>query len=61
MKKKVELAETMLMNTSLGISVIAEQLGFGSRQQFNNVFKKINGVSPQNFRLDQFDKGVELW
>ncbi|MBQ9480773.1 MAG: helix-turn-helix transcriptional regulator [Clostridia bacterium] len=61
MKQKVELAESMVSNTSLPISVIAEQLGFGSRQQFNNAFKKIKGVSPQKYRYEQFDKGGEIW
>lgn len=61
MKRKVELAESLLSNTSLGIASIAEQLGFGSRQQFNNAFKKIKGVSPQKYRVEQFDKGGEIW
>ncbi len=60
-KRKIELSESLLINTSLPISAISEQIGFGSRQQFNNIFKKINGVSPQKYRLNRNSGEGEIW
>lgn len=59
--KKVELAETLLCNTALSIEMIAKQVGFGSRQQFNNVFKKFKEVSPKKYREKQVDNSKEIW
>lgn len=57
-QQKVDLAEKMLSNTTSPIEVIAVQLGFGSRQQFYNTFKKIKGISPQKYRYNQVDKDI---
>ncbi len=59
--KKVELAETLLCNTALSVEMIAKQVGFGSRQQFNNVFKKFKELSPKKYREKQVDNSKEVW
>ena len=47
---KMELAASLLLRTSLSISEISEQLGFGGCQHFSNSFKKFQGVSPLAYR-----------
>lgn len=48
--KKVERACSLLVNTSMGIPEIADRLGYASQSYFGDVFRKIKGVSPGEFR-----------
>lgn len=50
MHRKVGEAQSMLSNTSVSISDIGFQLGFGSSSHLSSVFKKYFGVSPKEFR-----------
>ncbi len=47
---KVSTAENMLVNSSFSVSEIALSLGFSSPSAFAAVFKKVNGVSPGEYR-----------
>lgn len=50
---RVEEAKELLLNTNLKIDEIAEAVGIGSRGTFLRVFKKMEGVSPSEYRLIQ--------
>lgn len=47
---KVRLAEDLLKNTKLSLTVIAQRLGFCNTNYFSAVFKKENGMSPLEYR-----------
>lgn len=44
-------AQYMLINTDCSITEIQEQVGFGSIQSFNRVFKQQTNMSPSEYRL----------
>jgi AraC-like DNA-binding protein len=47
---RINKAKNLLLNPNLRISEIAYQVGFESLTHFNRVFKKLNGMSPTEFR-----------
>jgi len=47
---KVEEAKRLLKNTSLTLSEIAARLDYSSQSYFQNVFKRVTGVTPGAFR-----------
>ncbi len=47
---KVERSKFLLINTEYTVDEISDILGFGSRSYFSNVFKKVVGESPTQFR-----------
>ncbi len=47
---KVERSKFLLSNTEYTVDEISDILGFGSRSYFSNVFKKIVGESPTQYR-----------
>jgi transcriptional regulator GlxA family with amidase domain len=47
---RVEKAKIMLKNTKTSIIVISEQCGFGTENTFYRNFKKILGITPNNYR-----------
>lgn len=49
-KRKVEQAESMLINTDLSVKTIAMRLAYDDSAYFVRVFKKITGLSPQQYR-----------
>lgn len=50
MKKRVEKAEKLLLETELSIEEISQQTGFASAAYFTVIFKKHNGIAPLKFR-----------
>jgi len=48
--KKILLAKTMLANSSASIQEISEELHFCSRSYFTDVFRKICGTTPTQYR-----------
>lgn len=48
--QRLELAQSMLLYTSLSVQEIAERLGFSDYHHFSNSFKKVCGASPVKFR-----------
>jgi AraC-like DNA-binding protein len=48
--RKMKKAESMLKETEIPINQIAFDLGFQSHSNFCNAFKKMNGVTPENYR-----------
>ena len=49
-KKRIELAQTLLLNSDDRIDDIATRCGFGSRSFFPTAFTKECGISPSQFR-----------
>ena len=49
-KERIKLAENLLLTTDLNVETIAMQIGFSSQSYFSKTFKKINGVSPVQFK-----------
>ena len=47
---RVKRAESALRKTTLSMQAIAEQCGFSDANYFARTFKKINGVSPNEYR-----------
>ena len=48
--KKIEKSITILTETNLHTSHIASELGFKSLSNFNYIFKKVTGKTPNHFR-----------
>lgn len=47
---RVRHARTLLLNTDLPLSAIAEQVGFNSNSYFSTYFRQVTGLSPAQFR-----------
>ena len=50
LQKKIAFAAEMLLNSSMTVSEIAEQLSFSSLHAFGVTFKRCMGVSPSSYR-----------
>lgn len=48
---KLEIAESLLLNTSLNIKEIARKVGYDDEYHFSQIFKKHYKVSPKIYRL----------
>ena len=51
--KRLEVAKDMLLGKGYTVSSVAEKLGYPSVQYFSNLFRKLVGVSPCEYRLSQ--------
>ena len=51
---RMEKAKEMLLNTSLTIASIAEEIGYDSQEHFIRVFKKNNHTTPTTFRKNGY-------
>jgi transcriptional regulator GlxA family with amidase domain len=49
-RTRVRRAEALLGKTALPMQAIAEQCGFSDANYFTRTFKKINDVSPNDYR-----------
>ncbi|CAM3102696.1 response regulator [Paenibacillus sediminis] len=47
---RIEKAKVLLLNPQLRISQIAEMVGYQDEKYFSKVFKKIEGITPNDFR-----------
>ena len=52
--RKQEKAELLLVTTDLPIKNIADTLGFEDHSYFNKLFKKLAGITPQQYRTNHF-------
>lgn len=53
LNEKIETAKTMLSNTNMPIKEIAFTLSFSDEHYFSNMFKKITGIPPKQYRIRQ--------
>lgn len=49
--KLIDKAKDLIVSTNLTISEIAYQVGFTYPQHFNRLFKKVEGMTPKEYRL----------
>lgn len=49
-RKRMSVADYLLINTDKPVSEVAEEAGFGSVATFNRIFKNMHGCSPSRFR-----------
>lgn len=49
---RIDKAKELLKRTSWGMDVIAEKTGFSSSSYFHKQFKKISGITPQQYRSE---------
>ncbi|MFC6227954.1 AraC family transcriptional regulator [Paenibacillus allorhizosphaerae] len=54
--KKMESAKLMLIDTTLTVNEISEQLGYSDAHYFSNLFKQKNGMRPSVFRSQFSDQ-----
>ncbi len=50
LERKMQIAKTLLSDTSLSVGEIAESLGYGDMHYFSNIFKEKCGIRPLKFR-----------
>ena len=50
-RRRVEAAQSLLLNTGLPVSSIGEHLGYRHAAHFSLVFKRATGLSPAQFRI----------
>lgn len=51
--KRLEAAKKMLLEANTSVSMVADQLGYPNVQYFSQLFKKITGVAPSEYRLSE--------
>ena len=56
MKKRMEKASRLLINSELSIREVAEECGFGDNEYFSRCFKSYHGMSPITWRKKLKDK-----
>lgn len=52
-EKRLEAAKKMLLEANTSVSMVADQLGYPNVQYFSQLFKKITGVAPSEYRLSE--------
>ena len=55
---RLDIAKDLLLHTDEKISNISEKVGFGTYNNFVRMFKRKFGVSPSQYRLDEFKKKI---
>lgn len=49
-RKRMNMAETLLLNSSLKIQEVAEAVGYSSHSKFSACFKKYKGIYPKDIK-----------
>lgn len=49
-KRRIDIAASLLLNSSMQVKEIAEALHYADQPYFSNAFKKIMGMSPEKYR-----------
>ena len=55
---RMEKARKLLLSTSLSVTEVADQSGYGDYRVFTKVFKKSEGVTPSQYRRDFLETGT---
>ncbi len=56
-KKKIEMAQLLLVTTDLPVKQIAYRIAFDDHSYFNRLFKKLVGITPLEYRRGQYATG----
>ncbi|GIM28817.1 hypothetical protein CPJCM30710_14830 [Clostridium polyendosporum] len=54
LKARIEKSKELILSTNYKLYEISEKLGFTSPQQFSILFKKVTGITPNQFRDSKF-------
>lgn len=54
-KKRIDIAASLLLNSNHSVKEIAEILNYSDQPSFSNCFKKITGMSPNEYRKSNVD------
>lgn len=57
MTQRLELAQSMLLHSTLSVQEVSDQLGFSDYRHFSGFFKKECGMSPMQYRAQQKMRG----
>ncbi len=57
--RRIEEARQLLKNDDYTLSFISRMLGFSSQSYFSQIFKKIVGVSPRDYRLQSQQESLD--
>ena len=49
LRKKIDIAKSLLLESSKTLAYISEYLGFSSPPHFSSTFKKYIGISPKEY------------
>lgn len=49
-RRRMNIAETLLLNSPLSIKEISESVGYSSHSKFSSCFKKVKGIYPRDVR-----------
>ena len=52
-EKRIDVAKELLANTSYSLQQISDKAGFSSSSYFHKQFKKVTGITPQQFRSSE--------
>ncbi|MFM7100286.1 MAG: AraC family transcriptional regulator [Verrucomicrobiota bacterium] len=55
-RRRLEHAQTLLLDPGLSIKQVAEQMNFSSEFYFSHFFKKLRGISPRDYRQRQLPR-----
>ena len=55
LKAKIEKSKEIILSTNYKLYEISDKLGFNSPQQFSILFKKVTGITPNQFRDSNFE------
>jgi len=58
-RKRLELAERMLLDPYRPLSEIALSAGFSSQSNFSRAFRNVTGMSPGDFRANRIKPGAQ--
>lgn len=53
---RIEKAKKLLLSTALSVTDISSQVGYGDYRVFTKVFKKMEGITPSQFRREFLDR-----
>lgn len=56
LKVRIEKSKEIILSTNYKLYEISDKLGFSSPQQFSILFKKVTGITPNQFRDSNFKK-----
>lgn len=59
-QKKIDYAKILLLDTKKNIQDIAEELSFSTSSRFTEIFRKITGATPTEYRKNQINRGYHL-
>src|SRR5699024_1056193 len=57
-QEKLKIAASLLKGTNLSVSIIASNIGYTNFSYFTQVFKKVYGMSPSEYRQKAFKTDI---